>query len=146
VQANAPCLGIGESLHRVSAAQGGELFVAKEGGGYALVAIGEPRIVIPHIGTIPYRSPALRAAMASGLPVYCGLDSALADPEAASFLTGVAVDPRHPAATARSFADAISATPLSRVNEAAADYARRRYSWDSNAARIEEMFAALAAS
>jgi glycosyltransferase involved in cell wall biosynthesis len=88
----------------------------------------------------------VQEAMATGLPVYCGLDSALADPEAASFLTGVTVDPRHPAATARSFADAISAIPLSRVNEAAADYARRRYSWDSNAARIEEMFAALAAS
>lgn len=87
----------------------------------------------------------VQEAMASGLPIYCGLDSALADPDAAPFLTGIAVDPMDPAATARRFAEAISAAPLPYANEAAADYARRRYSWDSNAARVEAMFAALAA-
>jgi starch synthase len=87
----------------------------------------------------------VQEAMASGLPIYCGLDSALADPEAAPFLTGIAVDPMNPTATARSFADAIGAAPLLRADEAAAAYARSRYSWDSNAARVEAIFAALTA-
>ncbi|MCU0948426.1 MAG: glycosyltransferase [Porphyrobacter sp.] len=87
----------------------------------------------------------VQEAMASGLPVYCGLDSALADPDAAPFLTGIAVDPMAPEATARSFAQAISAVPLPAADEAAAAYARSRYDWDRNAAWIEAKFAALIA-
>lgn len=87
----------------------------------------------------------VQEAMASGLPVYCGLDSAYADPDAAPFLTGIAIDPMRPEATARSFANAISAVPLFSVNEAAATYARSRYCWNRNAARIEATFAALVA-
>jgi alpha-maltose-1-phosphate synthase len=87
----------------------------------------------------------VQEALASGLPVYCGLDSALADPQAAPFVTGIAVDPMDPEATARRFAKAISAAPLACANETAAAYARSRYNWDSNAARIEAIFASLAA-
>lgn len=87
----------------------------------------------------------VQEAMASGLPVYCGLDSALADPDAAPFLTGIAVDPMAPEATARSFAKAVSEAPLPAADEAAAAYARSRYNWDRNAAWIEARFAELVA-
>lgn len=85
----------------------------------------------------------VQEAMASGLAVYCGMDSALADPEAARFHHGIAVEPDDPAATARKFAAALPAAPLERSDEAASAYARSRYSWDANAQRIEELLAGL---
>ncbi len=87
----------------------------------------------------------VQEAMASGLPVYCGLDSALADPDATRFLTGIAVDPLAPEATARRFASAIGKALLPAHDEAASAYARGRYDWDRNAAWIEQRFAALVA-
>ncbi len=84
----------------------------------------------------------VQEALASGLPVYCGLDSASADPDAAPFLCGIAVDPKNPKATARLFADAMSAHPPA-TNAAAAAYASARYDWDRNAAEIEAMISAV---
>jgi glycosyltransferase involved in cell wall biosynthesis len=84
----------------------------------------------------------VQEALASGLPVYCGLDSAAADPDAAPFLRGIAVDPKNPKATARLFLDAISAHPPA-TNAAAAAYASAKYDWDRNAAEIEAMISAV---
>lgn len=86
----------------------------------------------------------VQEAMASGLPVYCGLDSSLADPQAAPFLHGIAVEPANPAATARKFAEVIPANTLALPDEAAASYARTNYAWDANAAKVEQLFEALA--
>lgn len=87
----------------------------------------------------------VQEAMASGLPVYCGLDSALADPEAAAFHHGIAVEPANPAATARKLAAVLPERPLAGADWAAAAYARRRYDWDANAERIEALLAAMKA-
>lgn len=79
----------------------------------------------------------VQEAMASGLPVYCGMDSATADPDAAAFLHGIEVDPRDPIATANRLAAALERHPPVR-NPAAAHYAASRYDWDANAARVEQ--------
>lgn len=82
----------------------------------------------------------VQEAMASGLRVYCGMDSALADPQAAAFHQGITVDPADPAATARKFAAALPSKPLASADKAAAAYAKANYDWDTNAARIEALF------
>jgi starch synthase len=74
----------------------------------------------------------IQEAMASGLPVFCGLDSADADPGAAGFLHGVVVNPSDPGATAARFVKAIASTPTDR-SEAIARYARATYDWSTNA-------------
>lgn len=83
----------------------------------------------------------VQEALASGLPVYCGLDSASADPAAAPYLHGVAVDPTNPVATAHRFEQAIAGHPPF-INVSAANYAAARYDWDANAAEIEAMISA----
>lgn len=78
----------------------------------------------------------VQEAMASGLPVICGLDSAAADPSAQDLIRAVDVDPADPAATARRFAAAIgglSPAPDQRL----AEYARTAYDWDENAKWLE---------
>ena len=93
-------------------------------------------LVLPSIGEgYPL---VVQEAIASGLSVYCGLDSAAADPGAAPFLHGVAVDPINPEVTAHRFRDAIAARPPS-INVNAAAYASARYDWDANAAALEAM-------
>ena len=73
----------------------------------------------------------VQEALACGLPVICGIDSAQADPEAAPYLCGVEVEPDHPVRTALRFGE-----QLDRVLVASADmrrrraeFARSRYSW-----------------
>jgi len=83
----------------------------------------------------------VQEALASGLPVYCGLDSASADPAAAPYLHGIAVDPTNPGATAHRFEQAIAAHPPL-IDVSAANYAAARYDWDANAAEIEAMILA----
>jgi len=97
-------------------------------------------LVLPSIGEgYPL---VVQEALASGLSVYCGLDSAAADPGAGPFLHGIAVDPQNPEATARLFQNAIFAHPPA-INAAAAAYASTQYDWDRNAQEIEAMIAAV---
>jgi glycosyltransferase involved in cell wall biosynthesis len=75
----------------------------------------------------------LQEALACGLAVLCGADTAEADPRAAPFLKGVRVDLTQPEATARLFSDAM--TRLLQRPETAAErrqrfeFARASYSW-----------------
>lgn len=84
----------------------------------------------------------VQEAMASGLPVFCGLDSANADPAAGSLLHALAVDPSDPAGNTQRFAAAINKAapgPDSRL----AAYARTAYDWDANARWIDEQLGKL---
>lgn len=72
----------------------------------------------------------IQEAMACGLPVVCGEPSNLADPEAAPWLRGVAVDLGDPEGSAERCARAIDAFSLLPADRAAmAEYARARYDW-----------------
>lgn len=70
----------------------------------------------------------VQEAMACGLPVICGEESASADPDARRWLTGVPVDLSDPDGTAARLSIAIDRMgPPDRA--ATADYAARAYSW-----------------
>lgn len=83
----------------------------------------------------------VQEAMACGLPVYCGRDSAEADPYARHYLHCVDVDFADPERTAARFASAIAAG-VPGPDAAMAAYARATYDWDANAAALEEVFSA----
>lgn len=85
----------------------------------------------------------IQEAMATGLRVYCGTDSAAADPDGARFLTGLVVDLGDPERTAHRFADAIKLTNAG-PDRAAAAYARNAYDWDRNAEWLVQTFSNLA--
>ena len=84
----------------------------------------------------------IQEAMASGLPIVCGKESASADPGARAFLHGVEVDLSKPSDTAARFAAAIKSLPLG-LNTDAAEYASRAYDWDRNAQWILNRLAEL---
>lgn len=81
----------------------------------------------------------IQEAMACGLPVICGVESARADPAASEWLTGVEIDPGDPVRSARNCAAAIDrlrADPDQR--SAMAHYAATSYRWDRMASELIE--------
>lgn len=78
----------------------------------------------------------VQEAMACGLPVFCGTDSAEADPAAHRSLHAVEVDPRDAATTARRFAAGIAAVQPA-PDPSLAAHARLAYDWDANARWLE---------
>ena len=79
----------------------------------------------------------IQEAMACGLPVVCGEPSNRADPGAAKWVRGVAIDLAHPTASALRCADAIDRFSLSRAQRSAmARYAARHYDWGAMASGI----------
>jgi glycosyltransferase involved in cell wall biosynthesis len=76
----------------------------------------------------------IQEAMACGLPVVCGEPSNRADPNAARWLRGVAIDLRDPAVSARRCSAAIDELCLSAADrDAMARYAAQHYSWEKMA-------------
>ncbi len=89
----------------------------------------------------------IQEALASGLPVVCGRDSAEADPFAAPYLNGVAIDPDDVPGTVARLSEAIRGalqydSPAGRVSERAA-FARARYSWPAAAERYNAVLSEL---
>ena len=85
----------------------------------------------------------VQEALACGLPVVCGAESTTADPEAARFLRGVAVESADPAA------EVVAAIDEVLGGEAPGDAARRRefvcrrYAWSAAADRYAEILTGL---
>ena len=79
----------------------------------------------------------IQEALTCGLPVFCGEDSAAADPGASTIVHGVRVDLADPAGTASRMATAIAASELGPRAELS-DYARKAYDWEANAAWLEQ--------
>jgi glycosyltransferase involved in cell wall biosynthesis len=78
--------------------------------------------------------------MACGLPVVCGEPSNRADPDAARWLRGVAIDLSDPDGSARRCADAIDALDLSPADrDAMARYAAQHYDWEKMARAVMEL-------
>jgi glycosyltransferase involved in cell wall biosynthesis len=88
----------------------------------------------------------VQEALACGLPVVCGAESTTADPEAARFLRGVAVEASDPAVAA---AEVVAAMDEMLAREAPGDAARRRefvcrrYAWSAAADRYAEILTGL---
>jgi glycosyltransferase involved in cell wall biosynthesis len=81
----------------------------------------------------------IQEAMACGLPVICGEPSHRADPAAAAWLRGVAIDLDDPEGSARRCGVAIDAGWLcAEARAAMADYAARAYSWQGMAEAVLE--------
>lgn len=86
----------------------------------------------------------VQEALASGLPVLCGAESAVADLAATPFLHGLPVDLTAPAATASAFAGALDSVLASPGNPGAAAFARDQYSWEQVARRYDAALRSLA--
>ena len=79
----------------------------------------------------------IQEAMACGLPVICGAESAAADPDALPWLRGVAIDLADPDGTAARVGEAIDRPEPSPIErEQMADYARDTYQWSLQAMAV----------
>lgn len=86
----------------------------------------------------------IQEAMACGLPVLCGEESAHADPAAAGWLHGVPITLADPAATARAVLQALDLPRASETQRAAmAAYAGATYRWPVMAEAVERIGATL---
>jgi glycosyltransferase involved in cell wall biosynthesis len=84
----------------------------------------------------------IQEAMACGLPVICGRESAQADPSAGRWLEGVEVDLANPEATARSIFPLLDRpAPVVEDRYAMAAYAASVYSWPAMATMIADVAA-----
>lgn len=86
----------------------------------------------------------VQEALASGLPVICGMDSALADPDAAKFISGIEVDHADVEGTAARMGNAMDALHIpSESRDEMAAYALAAYSWDAMASRLVDAIKAV---
>jgi len=82
----------------------------------------------------------IQEAMACGLPVICGAESASADPSAARWLEGVRIDLGDPEGTAQRISPLLDRPlPAAEVRRDMAAYAESAYSWPGMATRIAEI-------
>jgi alpha-maltose-1-phosphate synthase len=89
----------------------------------------------------------IQEAMACGLPVICGEESARADPDAAQWLKGARVDLADPEASAARVAAVLDAAPLPpEEREAMAAYAAAAYSWPIMASAVGDLSGELIAA
>ncbi len=86
----------------------------------------------------------VQEALASGLPVLCGAESAAADLAAAPFLKGLPVDLARPETTAARFAPVLDEMLAAPTNPGAAPFAGDRYSWGRVARHYDAALRALA--
>lgn len=88
----------------------------------------------------------VQEALATGLPVLCGAESAAADPEATALLAGLAVDLNDAEGTAARFAAALTEAFAAPPDPRRAALARENYSWAGAARRYDGILAGLRAS
>ena len=86
----------------------------------------------------------VQEALASGLPVLCGEESAAADPAATLWLHGLPVDLSRPRETGAAFAAELDKVLGEPRSAGAAQFARERYSWDQVARRYDAALTTLA--
>ncbi|OAI30620.1 hypothetical protein A1351_08355 [Methylosinus sp. R-45379] len=92
----------------------------------------------------------IQEALACGLPIVCGADTAAADKEAEPFLTTIAIDVETPKATAAALGAATSRLLKSGENGrqsrvARAEFCRSRYSWRASAEHYATLLRGLVA-
>lgn len=121
------------------------VFADRRGATLAQIYRAADALVLPSVGEgYPL---VVQEALACGLPVVCGEETAAADPAAGGVLTGVPILPRDRNGTVEALlsglASAIERDSLDATSrELRAAFARRRYSWTSLATTLLSGFAA----